>query len=56
MQVIRTAGYEIKEQKTEDGRRRTEGISNPSTVLRTGIEQGISNDEGWVETEDRGRF
>ena len=23
-----------------------EGISNPSTVLRTGIEQGISNDEG----------
>ena len=26
----------------------TEGISNPSTVLRTGIEHGISNDEGRI--------
>jgi len=33
---------------TEDRGRKTEknGISNPSTGLRTGIEQGISNDEG----------
>ena len=35
----------------EDGgqRREDRGISNPSTVLRTGIEQGMTNYEGKKE-------
>ncbi len=34
---------EVRRQKTYDRKRMTEkkGISNPSTVLRTGIEQGM---------------
>ena len=48
MQVIRKAGYQVKERRAEDRGRMAEKrrISNPSTVLRTGIEQGILNDEG----------
>lgn len=44
-QDSRVSGKRIEDrgQKTED---KHEGISNPSTALRTGIEQGISNYEG----------
>ena len=39
---------EDRKRKTEDGERMAEKrrISNPSTGLRTGIEQGMTNDEG----------
>ncbi len=41
------SGLEYRRQKSDYRKQKIdmEGISNPSTVLRTGIEQGISNVE-----------